>query len=344
MKKRKISNWKSMGILFTTLFLVALVSLVIIVVIKNNTDLEIIPANNGQIINISSTASIKNNITSTNIITPTVGSNTSSSSSITSTPGKLNTNSPTPINDPSTGGELSNGSNSWYYMASHSLFTDTKPTTNAVMLKLVNKYRGIWQQDTSEKVVYFTMDTGEDCISNLNKILNVAKDKQVPITFFLTGTFIKAFPEMVVRMTNEGHIVANHTYNHPNLPNYLTQKGEVAFKKQITDVEDEYRKATGQEMIKILRPPEGAFSEKVFDITSKMGYRLGFWSFAYKDWISGEQPTYDDGLNKVVGQAHPGAVILLHPKSTTNTAIFAEVIDKLKARGYSFKGLDVFPG
>lgn len=333
MKNNKIISRRRFGLFVSILLIIISLIIVTIIVVKRSIDKQQLNAYN-------------KNLTSQ---TPASKSNTPGAVSSTQTPAlspsQTKTNEPTPKVDPTANTGLENGSNGWYYMPvpDNLLFTDTKATTNAGMLKLIEKYRGIWQQNTNEKVVYITMDTGEDCLSNLNKILSVAKEKNVTITFFLTGSFIKQFPDMVRKMANEGHIVANHTYTHPNLPEYLGSKGEAAFKKQITDVEDEYKKVTGKDMVKILRPPQGAYSERVFDITSKMGYRLGFWSFAYKDWVSEEQPSYDYALNKVLGQAHPGSVMLLHPKSATNTAIFAELIDKLKDRGYSFKGLDVFP-
>jgi peptidoglycan-N-acetylmuramic acid deacetylase len=74
-----------------------------------------------------------------------------------------------------------------------------------------------------------------------------------------------------------------------------------------------------------------------------MGYRLAFWSFAYKDWVADEQPIHEYALDKILGQLHPGSVILLHPKSQTNTEIFSELIDSMLKRGYTFKGLNEFP-
>lgn len=240
------------------------------------------------------------------------------------------------------GDNLSNASYEWYYMPAKKLFADIKSTTDTKMVNLANKYNGIWQDNTAQKVVYITMDTGEDCNSNLNKIMAVAKKENVKITFFLTGSYITRYTEMILKMESEGHIVANHTYNHPNLAQYLDKNGLSSFKKEITDVEEAYKNVTKKNMIKLLRPPEGAYSEEVFSLTNKMGYRLVFWSFAYKDWISEEQPTRDYAVDKILGQLHPGSVILLHPVSKTNTEIFSELIGKMKARGYSFKGLDEF--
>lgn len=256
--------------------------------------------------------------------------------------------SPAPGQDSSpttkpTGGVVSNTATSWYYMPAGSLFSDIKSTTNANLAAIVKKYDGIWQDATTQKIVYITMDTGENCNSNLDKIMAAAAKENVKITFFLTGTYIKSYPDMVKKMDSQGHLIANHTYTHPNLPEYLANKGSAAFLKELTSVADEYNNVTGKSMARILRPPGGTYSEKVFQMTYNMGYRLAFWSFAYKDWISDEQPTQDYAMNKIMGQLHPGSVILLHPKSNTNTAIFGKLIKKMKDRGYSFRTLDQFP-
>ncbi len=334
MKKTTKRKWKRFGIfLFVLLFVILFVEAAIIFMDmqqNKNGNASPSPTSDSTPLETDKKASEKPSVTITKH---------------SNTPGEtpINTKKPTATPVYSPNDNLSNTAASWYYMPATKLFADIKSTTNSNMVGLANKYNSIWQDSTGSKVVYITMDTGENCNSNLNKIMNVAKSKNVKITFFLTGGYISSYPSMVKRMVNEGHIVANHTYNHPNLPKYLDSNGYTAFKKEITDTAAAYKNVTGNTMIKLLRPPEGAYSEKIMDITKKMGYRLAFWSFAYQDWISDNQPTHDYALNKILGQLHPGSVILLHPKSNTNTAIFSEMIDKMKSRGYSFKGLNEFP-
>ncbi|MDR0288102.1 MAG: polysaccharide deacetylase family protein [Clostridiales bacterium] len=240
--------------------------------------------------------------------------------------------------------DVSNERKDWYYLPANSLWTDTLPTTRADMEEDMKQYNGIWQQDTSEKVIYITMDMGENCSSNLDIMLDAAKSRGVKMTFFLVGNIIKLFPETVLKIESEGHLIANHTMTHPHpFTSYLDQYGEDAFWKQITDTEYEYKKLTGKDMVKIVRPPNGVYSEKICALTYNKGYRLALWSFGYLDWNINEQPEPVEALNKILSEACPGQVMLLHPKSTTNTEIFGELLDKLIERGYSFKTLDQFP-
>ena len=59
-------------------------------------------------------------------------------------------------------------------------------------------------------------------------------------------------------MADEGHIVGNHTWHHPD----LTQLDMESLEEELTDVEDAYREATGRDMPKYLRPPPGPLQQR----------------------------------------------------------------------------------
>ncbi len=50
------------------------------------------------------------------------------------------------------------------------------------------------------------------------KILDVLEQTSTPAAFFVTGPYLENQQELVQRMIDDGHIVGNHTVNHPNLP------------------------------------------------------------------------------------------------------------------------------
>ena len=47
--------------------------------------------------------------------------------------------------------------------------------------------------------------------------LYTLKDKNVKATFFITGDFVKRFPELVIRISQEGHLACNHSYSHKKI-------------------------------------------------------------------------------------------------------------------------------
>lgn len=97
----------------------------------------------------------------------------------------------------------------------------------------------------------------------------------------------------------------------------------------------------GYEM-RYMRPPKGEYSEKMLDVTTKLGYIPVMWSFAYADWDENKQPSNEDGISKIIDNTHNGEIILLHATSKTNMEILDTIIKKIKDIGYDFKTLDEF--
>ena len=65
-----------------------------------------------------------------------------------------------------------------------------------------------------------------------------------------------------------------------------------------------------------------------------LGYRTVLWSFAYSDYSTDSQPSYEEGIEAVKRGLHPGCVYLLHAESATNAAILAEFIDWVRSQAY----------
>lgn len=210
-----------------------------------------------------------------------------------------------------------------------------QPTGMATADELA-KYNAYYLDDTEEKVIYLTFDAGfENGYTPL--ILDTLKKHKVPATFFLVGNYIKTSPELVNRMVEEGHIVANHTYSHPDMSKISSME---SFKKELEDLEKEYKDCTGEEMKKYYRPPQGIYSEENLEMASELGYNTLFWSLAYVDWYVDNQPSKAEALDKLIGRIHPGAVVLLHSTSKTNGEVLDEVIAKWKELGYTFASID----
>lgn len=135
-------------------------------------------------------------------------------------------------------------------------------------------------------------------------------------------------------MVAEGHTVGNHTMHHPDMSAIGTEE---AFKAELNDLEEKYKEVTGQDMMKIYRPPQGKYSESNLKMASDMGYKTVFWSLAYVDWYESKQPTKQEAFNKLIPRIHPGAVVLLHSTSKTNGEILDELLTKWEEAGYTFK-------
>ena len=138
-------------------------------------------------------------------------------------------------------------------------------------------------------------------------------------------------------MMEEGHLVGNHTYTHPDMSSISTIG---SFEKELKQLEEKYREVTGKEMKKYYRPPQGKYSESNLKMASDMGYKTVFWSLAYVDWYESDQPTKEEAFEKLIPRAHSGAIVLLHSTSRTNSEILDELLTRWEDMGYEFRSVE----
>ncbi|NSG83381.1 polysaccharide deacetylase family protein [Blautia schinkii] len=211
----------------------------------------------------------------------------------------------------------------------------TRPSGNASIEEL-EQYNAWYAQDTDEKIIYLTFDAGYEN-GNMPAILDALHKHQVHATFFVVGTLIREKPELIREISDAGHTVGNHTMTHPDMSGISTKE---AFQKQLEDVEALYKDATGNEMTKFYRPPQGIYSTDNLQMAKDLGYSTFFWSLAYVDWYQDKQPSKEEAFQKLLGRIHPGAIVLLHSTSSTNAEILDELLTKWKEMGYTFGTLE----
>lgn len=200
--------------------------------------------------------------------------------------------------------------------------------------ELFKKYNTYYLGSTNEKVLYLTFDEGYEN-GYTNQILDVLKKTETPAAFFVTAPYLKKETDLINRMINEGHIVGNHTVNHPNLAKCSLDKASA----EISELSSMFKELYGGEMV-YMRPPEGEYSEQLLALASDMGYKTILWSFAYKDWDIKNQKGADFAYNSTVPYLHNGAIILLHAVSKDNADALENIINHAKEQGYTFKSLD----
>ncbi|MDI9497565.1 MAG: polysaccharide deacetylase family protein [Bacillota bacterium] len=241
--------------------------------------------------------------------------------------------------------EYDNRMHSWWYdrVPAEQLGSGYRPGIIDVTV-ISDRFNGIWQHpDPEEKVIFVTMDCGYEYQNNTTQILDIAKEIDLPIAFFITKAFIDAARPALDRMPLEGHTVCNHSLMHKNGVKALEEEGLLAMASDIEDLANYYEETTGLKINPYMRPPEGAFSERTLAIYHAMGYRAVFWDMAHVDWKVDDQPDRDAALRQLVGELHNGTVILLHTCSTTNVSLLSEFVSTARAAGYRFASITEFP-
>ena len=214
---------------------------------------------------------------------------------------------------------------------------DARPEIYAPHAKVLDEFEGIYLGNPDEKVIYLTFDEGYEN-GYTASILDTLQEKEVCATFFVTMPYVKQNPDLVQRMIEEGHIVGNHTVNHPSMPEVTNDE---KLKKEITELHDYVKENFSYDM-EFLRPPKGEYSERTVAISKELGYRTVLWSSAYADWDPNKQKGSEYAKGMILNYLHNGCVMLLHAVSKDNDAVLGEVIDEIRDRGYEIKALSEF--
>ena len=185
-------------------------------------------------------------------------------------------------------------------------------------------------------MLYLTFDAGYEN-GHTEAILDTLRKHDVKAAFFLVGNYLQKNADLVRRMVHEGHIIGNHTMNHPDMSAISDKE---AFQKELADLEKLFTDITGKELPKFYRPPQGIYSEENLKMAQELGYKTVFWSLAYKDWDNDKQPDTEYAKGKLLPRTHNGAVILLHSTSKTNAEVLDELLTQWKTKGYRFETID----
>ena len=178
---------------------------------------------------------------------------------------------------------------------------------------------------TGGKLVALTFDDGPSSVYT-PQLLDGLKERGVPVTFFFLGERADDYPSIVRRAYEEGHEIACHTWDHPN----LTECSESKIKKQISDTFEVLDLACGDGAEYLVRPPYGSTNQKVRDAIDAP---LIYWSVDSEDW---SLKNVTKVRQKIVADTYDGAIILCHDIHKTTIPAALGAIDDLKAKGYEF--------
>jgi cellulose synthase/poly-beta-1,6-N-acetylglucosamine synthase-like glycosyltransferase/spore germination protein YaaH/peptidoglycan/xylan/chitin deacetylase (PgdA/CDA1 family) len=190
-------------------------------------------------------------------------------------------------------------------------------------------------------LVALTFDDGPD--SNWTpKILDILKAKNAPATFFVIGKNMQMHPGLVKREIDQGLVVGNHTYTHPNIGELPVQETDI----ELNATQRLFETITGKSM-RLLRPPyfgdaEPSTPAEVDPLVAaqKLGYLIVGLRIDPDDWKKPDPTLIVQRSLARLADPNPetgGQVILLHDsggdRSRTVQAL-PVLIDQLRAHGY----------
>jgi peptidoglycan/xylan/chitin deacetylase (PgdA/CDA1 family) len=198
--------------------------------------------------------------------------------------------------------------------------------------------RALGRIPTDRRVVALTFDDGPNADAT-PRILDTLAEKKVRATFFVLGSHAERWPELVRRMSHDGHQLGNHGYFHRKLqfksPFYVSRDIRLGIRA--------IRRA-GAPAPRYFRAPHGFRSPWTTPIASSYGERTVGWSLGV--WDS-DRPGVDEIVRRTLEGVSPGSIVLLHDGDGYNpdgdrlqTAdALPHIIDRLKDQGYEFATL-----
>ena len=182
---------------------------------------------------------------------------------------------------------------------------------------------------STSKLIAFTFDDGPSAYTTT--LLDGLKSRGAKATFFMNGTNgshgIVNHKSVLTRMRDEGHQLANHTYQHL-IP--FDSYGASTISSEVSRVESLLFERMGGSYTDMVRTPGGATGGAV---KSAVAAPIILWSVDPLDW---KYRNADTVYNNIVKNAHDGAIVLVHDIYQTSVQGALRAIDTLKAQGYEF--------
>lgn len=185
------------------------------------------------------------------------------------------------------------------------------------------------------RCIALTFDDGPG--AHTSRLLDLLADRDAPATFFVLGEQARRRPDLVRRMAEEGHVVGNHTWGHPDLAT-LTRR---EIDQQFVAAADEIEKAGAPRPV-LVRPPYGSFSDDVRAAITEAGDAAVLWDVDTLDWQTRDTA---QTIEAAIDGASRGGIILMHDIHEPTVAAVGTIVDDLRAAGYTLATVpDLFGG
>jgi peptidoglycan-N-acetylglucosamine deacetylase len=185
--------------------------------------------------------------------------------------------------------------------------------------------------DDPARAIALTIDDGPSPVYT-PQVLRLLQQYRVTATFSMIGTQVAANPQLARDVADAGHVIANHTWTHANLPGLAAQD----IYAQMTRASDAIHAATGVQP-GLFRAPYGAWSPTVIEQCERMRMVPVDWSVDPRDWA---RPGVASIVSNIMANTRPGSIILEHDgggNRSQTVAALRIVLPRLLAAGFRFQ-------
>ena len=172
-----------------------------------------------------------------------------------------------------------------------------------------------------KKSVALTFDDGPDP-KTTPRILEILREKNVKATFFVIGKKAEKHPDLLRRIDEDGHIIANHSYSHHYLIAFFST---ARLTKDLDRCNDFILQTIGKEPA-FFRPPFGVTNPLYNNALIKTGLQSIGWSLRSMDTRA--KSKYDL-IEKVISNLKRGDIVLLHDHLSVTADALEDIIEHI---------------
>lgn len=184
------------------------------------------------------------------------------------------------------------------------------------------------QRDKSR--IAITFDDGPN--DHTARVLDILKEEKATATFFCIGRKIKGNESTLKRISEEGHIIGNHSFDHKTTFPLQSVKN---ITDEIVKCQRAIKSISGGRPL-FFRPPFGVTDPMIAAALRHTGlYSIG-WSVRTYDTVVSSHEKLLLKANKV----RNGDIILFHEAGIHTATILSQFIKNLKAKGFEIVPLD----
>ncbi|MCC6000726.1 MAG: polysaccharide deacetylase family protein [Pararhodobacter sp.] len=209
-----------------------------------------------------------------------------------------------------------------------SIVASVRPAAAQTVVPVAMRQHGLVhlnRVETVQPLVALTFDDGPHPV-HTPVLLDILAQYRARATFYVIGSLVRRYPEIVQRMVAEGHELGNHTWAHPT----LSRLGNAQFMREIDRTQQVIYETVGHVPV-TMRPPYGAITQRQSRmLAAERNLPTVIWSVDPQDW---RRPGSSVVAQRMVAGARPGAIILAHDIHAPTVRAVPAALEGLQARG-----------
>lgn len=167
------------------------------------------------------------------------------------------------------------------------------------------------------------------------QILDLLDQYQAKASFFCIGAQVSRYPEIAKKIVEKGHVIANHSMNHPYEMGFLSS-GKVRI--EIEGANRAIEATTGKRTM-LYRPPFGVSNPHIAKALQDCNLKSIGWNIRSLDTLNLSEHQIFARIKK---RLNPGSIILLHDTSEKTVHVVKSLLIELKANKLEAVNLEDF--